>query len=148
MLCIILIVMKYSPSLKVIYTNKHLQSRQEGGAYWWLVMAITRLRQQQLLQFEKIYLPYLPLVPHICVGELGHNWFRQWLVVWAAPSHYPNQCWDIINLTLMSKLKLNFNRNSNISIEKNTFEKVVCKMLSISSRPLCIKCIETSCVNC
>ena len=31
---------------------------------------------------------HLPLVPHICVSELGQHWFRSWLVAYSAPSHY------------------------------------------------------------
>ena len=49
-----------------------------------------------------------------------------------------NQCWNIVNWTLGNKLQWNFNRNSNIFIEENAFENVVCEMLSISSRPQCV----------
>ena len=56
-----------------------------------------------------------------------------------APGHYLNQCWNIVNWTLGNKLQWNFNRNSNIFIEENTFENVVCEMLFISSRPQCVK---------
>ena len=35
--------------------------------------------------------------------------------------------------------KLNFNQNSNIFIEENASENVACEMLSISSRPQCVK---------
>ena len=28
-----------------------------------------------------------------CVSQLGHNWFRWWLVACSAPNHNPNQCW-------------------------------------------------------
>ena len=47
----------------------------------------------------KYALTHLSLVPHICVGEVGHHWFRQWLVACSAPSHYLNQCWLIVNWT-------------------------------------------------
>ena len=50
---------------------------------------------------------------------------------WLAPSHYLNQCWNIVNCTLMNKLQWNFNRNSNIFTEENAFENVFCKMTSI-----------------
>ena len=63
------------------------------------------------------------------------HWFREWLVAGSAPSHYLHQCWNIVNWTLGNKLQWNFNRNSNIFIEENTFENVVCEMLPISSRP-------------
>ena len=69
----------------------------------------------------------------------NHHWFRQWLVAWTAPSHYLNQSWNIVNWTLGNKLQWNCNRNSNIFIEENTFENVVCEMLFISSRPQSVK---------
>ena len=52
-------------------------------------------------------------------------------IVWTAPSHYLNHCWNIVNWTLGNKLQWNFNRNSNIFIQENAFENVVCKMASI-----------------
>ena len=48
-----------------------------------------------------------------------------------APSHYLNQCWNVVNWTLGNKLQWNFNRNSNIFIQENAFENVVCEMASI-----------------
>ena len=39
----------------------------------------------------------------------------------------------------MDKLQWNFNQNSNILIEENTFEDVVCEMSAILSRPQCVK---------
>ena len=56
-----------------------------------------------------------------------------------APSHYLKQCWIIVNLTLRNKLQWNFNRNSNIFIQENALEHVVCEMGSILSRPQCVK---------
>ena len=52
-----------------------------------------------------------------------------------APSPYLNQCWDIVNWTLKNKLHWNFNRNSNIFIQENALENVVCEMAPILSRP-------------
>ena len=56
-------------------------------------------------------LTHLPLVPYICVSELGQHWFRSCLVACSAPSHYPIQCWVIVNSTLRSKLQWKFNEN-------------------------------------
>ena len=56
------------------------------------------------------------------------------------PSHYLNQCWNIVNRTLRNKLRWKFYRSSNISIGENTFENVVCETVSISSRPQCAYC--------
>ena len=58
-------------------------------------------------------------------------------VAWTAQSHYLNQCWNIVNWTLGNKFQWNFNRNSNIFIQENAFQNVVCDMTSILSRPQC-----------
>ena len=59
-----------------------------------------------------------------------------------APSHYLNQCWNIVNWTLGNKLQWNLNRNLNIFIEENAFENVW-KMAAILSRPQCVNCNGT-----
>ena len=55
------------------------------------------------------------------------------------PSHYLNQCWNIVDGTLRNKLQWNCNWNSNSSIPENAFESVVCKMVAILSLPQCVK---------
>ena len=57
----------------------------------------------------------------------------------SAPSHYRNQCWNIVNWTLRNKLQWNFNRNSDIFFQDNSLESVVCEMAAILSRPQCVK---------
>ena len=54
------------------------------------------------------------------------------------PSHYLNQCWIIVNWTLWNKLQWNLHRNSNIYIQRNPFESVVCQTAAILSRPQCV----------
>ena len=49
------------------------------------------------------------------------------------PSHYLNQCWNIVNST-----RCKFNRNSCIFIQENAFENVVCKIATTLSRSQCI----------
>ena len=58
---------------------------------------------------------------------------------WPAPSHYLNQCWNIVNWTLRNKFQWNFNRSSNIFIQENELEDLVCEMASTKSRPQCVK---------
>ena len=58
---------------------------------------------------------------------------------WSAPSHYLNQCRNIVNWTLRNTFQWHSNRNSNIVIQGNAFESVVCEMTSILSRPQCVK---------
>ena len=69
----------------------------------------------------------------------NHQWFRQRLGAWSAPSHYLNQCWNIVNPNLKNKLQWNLKRNSYIFIQENAFENLVCEMAAILSRPQCIK---------
>ena len=61
------------------------------------------------------------------------------LVAWSAPSHYLNQCRDIVNWTLGIKCQWNLNRNLYIFIKKSAFENVVWEMATILSRPQCVK---------
>ena len=68
----------------------------------------------------------------------NHDWYR-WLVAWAAPSHYLNQCWHVVNWTIRNKLQWIFNYNTCIYIEENTLENVVWEMAAILSRPQCVK---------
>ena len=44
---------------------------------------------------------------------------------------------NIVNWILGNKLQWNSDRNSNIFIQENTFESVVCEMAAILSRPQC-----------
>ena len=73
-------------------------------------------------------------MPHICVSELGQHCFSYWLVAWSAPSYYLNQCWNIVNWTLVNILRWNSNRNTKLFIHENAFENVLCEMATILSR--------------
>ena len=78
-------------------------------------------------------LKWYPLLNHwgwvtqICVGKLNHHCFRKWHVASPVPKHYLNQCWHIITWTLGNKLQWNLNRNSNVFIQENPFENVICQ---------------------
>ena len=79
-------------------------------------------------------------VTHIYIGKTNHHWFTLWLVAWTAPSHYLKQyciIFLIFHWKHHNKFRWQFNRNSNIFIEENTFENVGCEMFSISSQPQC-----------
>ena len=60
---------------------------------------------------------------------------------WPAPSHYLNQCWNIVNKTPRNTLQWNFKRNLYIFILENSFKSVVWKMAAILSRPQCVNII-------
>ena len=81
-----------------------------------------------------------PLVPYICIGELGQHWLGWWLLACSAPIHYMDQCWLTINWTLGNNLQWNCYRNSNTFIEE-TFENVVCNFPIING-------ILYSCLTC
>ena len=72
-------------------------------------------------------------MPHPCVSELSQHWFRWWLVAWSAPSHYLNQCWNIVDYTLRNKLQWKSIKNTRVFIHENVFENVVCEMATILS---------------
>ena len=55
------------------------------------------------------------------------------------PSHYLNQCWNIVNWTLRNKFQLNFYRNAYIFIQENALENGVCEMAAFLSGPQCVK---------
>ena len=50
------------------------------------------------------------------------------------PSHYLNQCWNIINSNLRYKFQSNLRRNSNVFILENVSENVIWDMAVILSR--------------
>ena len=93
--------------------------------------------------FQNVCLTHWGRVTHICVGNLTIIGWDMWLVAWMAPSHYLNQCWNIVNWTPRSKHQWNFNRNSKFS-----FKKMYFKMLSAKWRPFCLGLNVLSCPFC
>ena len=73
-----------------------------------------------------------------CAYFLGYTVYVSELVAWRAPSHYLNQCWNVINWNLRNKLQW----NSYILIQEKAFENIVCEMIVILSRPQCVKCYQ------
>ena len=73
---------------------------------------------------------HLPIVPHIFVSKLVGIGSDNGLSPISAPSHYLNQCWSIVNWTLMN----NFNQNTKLFIHDNASEYIVCEMAAILSR--------------
>ena len=91
-----------------------------------------------------ILLTHWGRVTHICVSDLTRIGSDNGL---SAPSHYQNQCWNIVNKTLRNKLQWIFSRNSNIFIQENAFESVVCEKMAILSRPQRVKGLVCSLLN-
>ena len=75
-------------------------------------------------------------VTHICVGDY-------WLKNDLPPGRRQAIIWTnaeiVVIWNIKNKLQWNFNRNSHIFIQENTFETVVCGMAAILSRPHCVK---------
>ena len=77
--------------------------------------------QEMSRDFENSYHSLRP-------GELGHHWIRQWRVACLVPSHYLNQCWNIMKYTVgryFNGIPFKIQKFSS----KNAFENVVSKML-------------------
>ena len=94
------------------------------------------LRQETTLPIHfgtlmTIVLIHLPLMPHICVGDLGQRWFRQWFVACSAPSHCLSQCWLIVNWAFRNQMHSNSNGNTKLFIRENAFESVVWEISAI-----------------
>ena len=87
------------------------------------------------LSRPKFNLTHRGRVAHICVGKRTIIGSDNGL----SPSHYLNLWWNIVNWTLRNKLQRKFNRNSNIFIQENALENIVCEMASILSRPQWVK---------
>ena len=64
-----------------------------------------------------------------------------------APSHYSNQRWNIVTITLRNKLHWNFTRNSYICFQDNTFQNFVGELASILSRSLSDGIFITDCTG-
>ena len=98
------------------------------GQLVYIVMWHWYYEEDRPLSISMRPLTHWSLVTHICVSEVGHrhHWFRQWLVAWV------HQAITWTNTDLLSigppgkKLQSNSNQNSNIFIEQNAFENVVC----------------------
>ena len=65
------------------------------------------------------------------VGNVGHHWFRQWLVTCSAPSHDLNHGWLIINWSLGNIRHGNLNQNTTVFIQNNWLANAVCEKVVI-----------------
>ena len=116
--------------------NKRL-SKQPGG--WWFETPSWSLWRQCNGGFR---------CKHICVGNL--------IIIGSDNGLSPGRRQAIFRINagilligpLGNKLRWNINRSSNIFIQENALENVVCEMASISSRPQCVKCTFVYPVEC
>ena len=61
-----------------------------------------------------------------------YHWFRWWLVVWLAPGHCLNQCWNVVGQAFGDTLPRGFNWNCTSSLKKYG------RMAAIWSRSQCV----------
>ena len=108
----------------------NLYERTFSLCIWWLVT----------YSFPDHYRPK-PLRPSDAYMHKKSNrhWFRQWLVTRPAPSHYLNQCWNIVNWNLSNKMLLQTLTerrqpfclglnvlNLHIFVQRNALEVIIC----------------------
>ena len=84
------------------------------------------------VQITTCLLTHWGRVTHICQHQ------PSLVQKWSAPSHYLNQCWNIVDWTLANKLQWNLNRNLYSFVQVNAFEIVVRKLAAILSWPQCV----------
>ena len=77
-------------------------------------------------------------VTHIYVSKLAIIGWDNGIAL-SAPSHYLNQCWNIVNFNIRNTFQWNLKRNSCIFIQEKAFENVVFEMVVTLSRPECVK---------
>ena len=78
-----------------------------------------------VLNLDPEGLTHLPLVPLICISDLGQHCFWYRLAAYLVPSHYHNQYSVIVNWILKNKLKWNYNQNTKLFIDENASENIV-----------------------
>ena len=77
----------------------------ESTGFWWITLTKgQQYRKHFHVMTLWVLLTHCDWVTHIC-QENNHHWFRYWLVAWPAPSHYLNQCWNIVDWTLENKFQ-------------------------------------------
>ena len=64
-----------------------------------------RYENESLVIVHDIIIDFTALYSN--VSELGHHWFRWWLIVSSAPKHYLIQCWLIVNWIFRNKFQKN-----------------------------------------
>ena len=80
-------------------------------------------------------------VMDICVSDLTSIGSDNGLSPGRRQAIIKTKCWNIVNKTLRNKLQWIFSRNSNIFVQENAFESVVCEKAAILSRPQWVKCL-------
>ena len=129
-------------SNRFIYTINYPDSKVHGANMWptWVLSApvgphvgpMNLAIVKQILRNIRQHM-YRWALNHWGRVMHNHHWFRWWLVAWSAPSHYLNQCCNLVNWTLKNKLGRNRNQNTQFVVHENACEDIFCEMAAISS---------------
>ena len=92
------------------------------------------MKRNRLHPSRCFYSSHLKAIKHW--GRVTHTWVGNLATI---DSDNLNQCWNIVNSNIRNKFQWNLKRNSNIFIQGNAFENVVCEMAVILYRPQCVK---------
>ena len=114
---------------KYIFHGKHLRSKQ---LLMFLIIRYLCISSAiYMCNWTVFLLTHWGQVMHICVSKLTIIGSDNGLSPGRRQAIYLNQCGNIVNWTLRNKLQWNFNQNSNIFIQENAPESVVCEMAAI-----------------
>ena len=126
----------FVPSSVYMYKSICIQNEPVvyGSCVPWLLLAysVTYYRVSQPALVIDVLRTFFEMIPT--------SRHENWLTHWGRVTHI---CVSKLNI-IRNKLKWNFNRNSNIFIQENALENVVCEMAFILSRPQCVD----QCVAC
>ena len=87
------------------------------------------------------HLTHCSLVTPCGITDLGQHLFRWWFVTCSAPSHYLNQCWLTVSMTLTNLSEIG------IKLQKFSLIKMYLKMLSLKWLPFCPGGVELNTCN-
>ena len=133
-------------SMKIVLTSMKivLTSISERACQKWLIGSELSSKWKFCSKCASFALTHWGRVMHICVSKLtiigsdnGLSPDRRQAIIWAKAG-------ILLIGALRNKLKWNLNQNSNIFIQENAFESVVCETAATLSQPQCVNSSPTS----
>ena len=101
-----------------LQARRHCQWIDYNMRQWGFLWCELKESEEETIAWWIKCLTHYCLVMLLDILELGHHWFRLWLVAYSATSHYLNQWWLIIQKLLHYRNKWNSNKiESNSSIK-------------------------------
>ena len=115
-----------------------------GKCHWTLLMISQHFIRQEAITWANVDPDLCHHMTSLGLNELRREYLNSLRLSDAymrqlSDHHCFDQCWNIVNWNLRNKLQWNLNPNSNIFIQENAFESVVCEKTAIFSRPQCVK---------